>query len=212
MNEKIDKRRLKGLETKEMLLQSAISAIGAEGLSNLTLDKVAQTVNVSRAAVIFHFRTKDELIEEVLLFLGSVYELERAKIASREFGNTMENILAIVDFDIRFAYKNPVYLSAWHAFWGESKVKEVYRLLGVPKDKRYARQLKQLLSILIKEKNHDKSELPIISNTLSSILFGFWLKRHLDPRQSDYLNGKKAVRLYLSKVFTKHKVPGYQAK
>jgi TetR/AcrR family transcriptional repressor of bet genes len=207
-NQEHDKRRIKGAETKRLLIQSAISTIATAGLSKLTLDKVAESVGVSRANVIFHFKTKSLLIEHVLLFLGNTYQQGRERAVSGKSETTMEKILTILDYDISFACNNPQYISAWHAFWGESRGNDMYRNLSVPRDKGYAQDLKKLLSILIQEKNYKKSELPEISATLTAILFGLWVKVHLNPESGDLKNGKKSVRLFLSKVFSKHTVPG----
>ena len=208
MNKEHDKRRIKGTETKRLLVLSAISTIASGGLSQLTLDKVAESVGVSRANVIFHFKTKDLLIEDVLLLLGNKYQQGREKSVSKKTETTMEQVLNIVDYDIKFACDNPEYISTWHAFWGESRGNEMYRKISVPKDKGYASDLNKLLSILVKEKDYNKPELKTVTATLTAILFGIWIKVHLNPEPNDLKIGKKSVRLFLSKVFTEHAVPG----
>ena len=207
MNQQHDKRKLKGAETKRLLVQSAISTIATLGLSQLTLDKVAESVGVSRANVIFHFQTKHQLIEEALLFLSHSYQQGRDKIAYQKYKSTMAKVLAILDYDIRFAHENQQYISAWHAFWGESQGSEMYKIISVPRDKGYARDLQKLLSILIEENDCKKSELQTITATLTAIQFGIWVKIHLNPEADDLKIGKKSVRLFLSKVFPNQKLP-----
>ncbi|MEM7292976.1 MAG: TetR family transcriptional regulator, partial [Pseudomonadota bacterium] len=68
-----DKRRARGEESRKAILQAAISSIAALGLSNLTLDRVAERAGISRALVVFHFKSKNKLTEEVLAYLGVQY-------------------------------------------------------------------------------------------------------------------------------------------
>ena len=69
----IDKRRARGQESRSHILQSAISSIAEQGLGNLTLDRVAGRAGMSRGLVVFHFKSKSKLVEEVLNYLGKQY-------------------------------------------------------------------------------------------------------------------------------------------
>ena len=65
-----DKRRARGDETRLRILKSTISTIGSQGLSNLTLDRVAEHAGVSRALVVFHFKSKHLLLSHQYLLAG----------------------------------------------------------------------------------------------------------------------------------------------
>ena len=200
----IDKRRARGEESRRLILRSAISSIAALGLSKTTLDRVAEIAGVSRALVVFHFKSKNLLIKEVLEFLGRRYGEGWDAVVASGSTSAMDKILQLVDYDIRFACENPGYISAWHAFWGESKGNLLYQELGVPRDKRYARELKDLLATVIDEGGYDKQELPAIIKGLNAMLYGLWVKFHLDPEMDECDTGTTAVRLFLAKVFPNH--------
>ncbi|MCP4937052.1 MAG: TetR/AcrR family transcriptional regulator [bacterium] len=202
-----DKRRARGVETRRLILRSAVSSIASLGLSNMTLDSVAKRVGVSRALVVFHFKSKRLLVKEALEFLGRRYSEGWNSVVAMSDGTTMERIFQLVDYDIRFACENPEYLSAWHAFWGESKGNALYHELGVPRDQRYAGEMKELLATMINEGGYDKQELPAIITGINAMLFGLWLESHLDPKPDDYIKGMAAVRLFLSKTFPNQPLP-----
>ena len=61
-----DKRRLRGEQSRRLILQAVIDSIALEGLGRFTLDRVAERVGISRGLVVFHFKSKKNLIEEVL--------------------------------------------------------------------------------------------------------------------------------------------------
>ena len=139
MDKSNDKRRARGDETRFRILKSVITIIATLGLSNSTLDRVAELAGVSRGLVVFHFKSKKKLIQEALDYLGRMYsEGWDAVAAGSEDFTTMEKILCLIEYDIRFIDDNPEYLSAWAAFWGESRGSVLYRQQAVPRDQRYA--------------------------------------------------------------------------
>ncbi len=56
--------------TKEEILQGAMDAARADGLSQLTFGRLARRLGISDRVVVYYFPTKDELISEVLMVLG----------------------------------------------------------------------------------------------------------------------------------------------
>lgn len=57
--------------TKEEILEGAINAAFAEGLSQLTFGRLAKRLVVSDRVIVYYFPTKDDLISEVLVALGA---------------------------------------------------------------------------------------------------------------------------------------------
>jgi len=202
-----DKRRIRGEESRKLILQAAISSIAALGLGSMTLDRVAERAGISRGLVVFHFKSKNNLIVEVLNFLGNQYSSGWDTVVKSNSGSSMLKILRLVDYDIRFACENPQYISAWHAFWGESKGNLLYHELVVPRDERYEKEMKQLLAQIIDEGGYDRRELPSITTGLFAMMFGIWVESHLNPGPDDYDKNTKATRLFLSKVFSGQPLP-----
>jgi len=202
-----DRRRLRGKESRQLILQSAIACIASQGLSTTTLDRVAERAGISRALVVFHFKSKSGLLKEVLDFLGARYGDGWDTVTKVGGASTMEKLLQLIDYDVRFASENPEFLSAWHAFWGEAKGNLLYHEQSVPRDERYAREINQLITTLFEERGYDANELLPIQTGLTAILFGLWVESHLNPGPDDYSKGMAAVRLFLSKVFPRHPLP-----
>jgi len=119
----------------------------------------------------------------------------------------MEKILCLIDYDIRFIGDNPEYLSAWAAFWGESKGSVLYRQQAVPRDQRYAKEVKELLAEYITEEGYEIGNLPLIIAGLNAMQFGFWIESHLDPKPDDYQTGLATVQLFLANTFPNKPLP-----
>jgi AcrR family transcriptional regulator len=165
------------------------------------MTRVAERVGVSHALVVFHFKSKKLLIKEVLDFLGASYGNGWNAVATASKGSAMKRLLDLIDYDIQFACDNPEYVSAWHAFWGESNGNTLYRELAAPRDDRYKHEMASLLTTINEEGGYNATELPIIINGLYAMLFGLWTESHLDPKPGNCATGKDTVRLFLGKMF-----------
>ena len=196
-----DKRRVRGVESRSQILGAAIETIAAMGLGSLTLDRVAERAGISRGLVVFHFKSKSKLIEEVLNFLGKQYADGWYSALNQDSSSTLEKLLQLIDYDVQFCYEYPKYISAWHAFWGEARGNMLYHNLSLPRDERYASELEQLLAALIEETGQDPAELQLISFGLTAILFGVWIESHLYPEPENCQVYRDSLRLYLAKNF-----------
>ena len=202
-----DKRRLRGEESRKLILQAAIDSIATQGLANLTLDRVAHRVGISRGLVVFHFKSKNRLIEEVLNYLGKQYSGGWHAIVEAETEASTSKLLRLIDYDIRFACENPRYVSAWHAFWGDSKGNLLFQQQVVPRDEGYAADLALLLEKISDEGGYDKRDLSSITRGLFVMTFGIWIQLHLNPGPDDYDVNTKAIRLFLEKMFPQTEFP-----
>ncbi len=200
-----DKRRARGDETRSRILDSAIKVIGSLGLSNLTLDRVAEDAGVSRTLVVFHFKSKKNLTQAGLDFLGATYSEGWNIVASGE-ERGMVKVLRLIDYDLQFV-NDTKYLSAWAVYWGESRGNELYREQAVPRDRRYENEMRNLLADYMEEEGYDLQKLPSIVAGLNMMQFGVWVESHLDPKPDDYQTGMAAVRLFLANTFPNRPLP-----
>jgi AcrR family transcriptional regulator len=51
-----DKRRVRGEESRKLILKAAVDSIATMGLGKLTLDRVADRAGISRGLVVFHIK------------------------------------------------------------------------------------------------------------------------------------------------------------
>lgn len=202
-----DKRRIRGEESRKLILKSAIDNIANRGLGSLTLDRVAEKLGVSRGLVVFHFKSKNNLIMEVLEYLGKKYSGGWNAIIKEEGVSDMVKLLRLIDYDIRFACDNPKYVSAWHAFWGESSGKEMFHDLVLPRDEGYAADMERLIENVCEQEGYNEVDVPTATRGLVSMMFGTWVLLHLSPGSHDYEKSMQALRLYLGGIFPDTELP-----
>jgi TetR/AcrR family transcriptional repressor of bet genes len=197
----LDKRRIRGQESRKLILKAAVDSIAKLGLGKFTLDSVAERVGISRGLVVFHFKTKDNLIEEVLAYLGKKYSGGWQAILEQAAESDMAKLLRLIDYDIGFACDNPTYLSAWHAFWGELKGNVLYQERVGQRDVGYANDMELLLQKISGDGKYNKQELSLVTRGLFVMMFGIWVQVHLNPGPDDYEVNTRTVRLFLRGVF-----------
>jgi TetR/AcrR family transcriptional repressor of bet genes len=204
----VDKRRVRGEESRKLILKAAVDSIATKGLGKLTLDQVADRVGISRGLVVFHFKTKDNLIEEVLSYLGRQYTGGWEAILEGEARSDIDKLIQLIDYDIRFACENPKYVSAWHAFWGEAKGNAMYQEQEGLREAGYARDMEHLLEKISADGEYDMQDLTLVTQGLFVMMFGIWVQVHLNPGPDDYELNTKTVRLFLGRVFPNTEIPG----
>ncbi len=198
---------MRGEESRKLILKSAVDNIASKGLGSLTLDNIADQVGISRGLVVFHFKSKNNLIMEVLGYLGKKYSGGWNAVVEEDYPSNLAKLLRLVEYDIRFACENPKYVSAWHGFWGEAKGKAMFHDLVTPRDEGYEADMRQLIEKISEEEGYDELDISSATRGLVTMMFGAWVLLHLNPAPNDYEANMNAVRLYLSRIFPNTKFP-----
>lgn len=195
-----DKRKLRGEKSRRDIVNAAIECIASSGLRNATLENVAQRAGVSRALVVFHFRSKTGLLTAVLKDMHERFTHGWDEELSAE-DTTSEKLMKLLEYDVRFASEHPDLLAVWHAFWGEARGGTLYRELSHPHDERYGSDLGELLNKLSEEGGNKDVDAGVVEHGLTAMLFGLWRASHLHHDHFDYEHGIRAIRMYLHKLF-----------
>ena len=204
MQQSNDRRRRRGAESRQTIIEAAIACIATRGLCNTTLERVAERARVSRALVVFHFKSKSRMLIDVLNYLSTEYSAGWDAILARPGATPSETILRLLEYDVGFASERPDYLSVWHAFWGEANGSTLYREVIFPRDERYGRDLRTILGALIKEGGYGGVDPKAMETGIMAMLFGLWLSEHLNPTPGHYRHSMHVLRVYLASVFPRH--------
>lgn len=76
--------------TKEDILEGALAAALDDGLSQLTFGRLAKRLGINDRTVVYYFATKDELITEVILSMGSQLQQTLGAAFSTPAANHLE--------------------------------------------------------------------------------------------------------------------------
>ena len=92
-----------------------------------TLAKIAEHAGVSQGIVIFHFQSKDMLLEQTLRFLSEEYA-NNWKTALAEAGESpIDKLRALVTSAFSAKVCSRKKIGVWYAFWGETRSRPIYQ-------------------------------------------------------------------------------------
>jgi TetR/AcrR family transcriptional repressor of bet genes len=112
---------------RQQLITATITMIAEKGFSRTTLTDVAARAGVSHGLVLFHFKSKDQLLTETLDYLAEEYRANWQAALETAGECPEEKILALIKADFSETICTPAKLAAWCAFWGESQSRPLYQ-------------------------------------------------------------------------------------
>lgn len=136
---------------REQLIEATIGTIAAFGLSRTTLTEVANAAGLSHGLVNFHFRSKDGLLSETLLYLSEEYRRNWTRALAAAGPSPAERLEALIRADYDPAISTPERLKAWCAFWGEAQSRPVYQQTCGDNDRAYVATLEATCAALVAE-------------------------------------------------------------
>jgi TetR/AcrR family transcriptional repressor of bet genes len=189
--------RLQLLRRRE-LLEAAVAVIGEEGLSRLTLARVAARVGMSAASVNFHFATKENLLRDTLDAVVQEYHDTISSVIAGHPGDRLGALEAI----IAAQFEPPVFdhgkAVVWYAFSAEASRRDEYRALSVPRYERYRDQVFALFRQLSEEgRLYSGLDVATISTAFIGLLDSLWFDFMLDPESFDPKSARGTATKFL---------------
>ena len=133
---------------KRQLIDSTIDCIEKLGLSQTTMASIAKHAGVSQGVVVFHFQTKEALLEQTLRRLGDDY----VNCWKSAYNNTEATPIARLCALIEAVFSPPIctrkLISVWYAFWGHSRSRLLYKSLCGKQDDAYSSYLLKQCQLL----------------------------------------------------------------
>lgn len=159
---------------REQLIEATIETIASNGLSRTTLTEVANSAGVSHGLVNFHFRSKDGLIADTLVYLAEEYWENWTGALAGAGPSPAERLEALIRADYAPAISTPARLKAWCAFWGEAQSRPVYQETCGENDRAYVETLEATCAALAAETGagHDPAR---VARILRVTIEGTWL-------------------------------------
>lgn len=199
------KRRTESREVRRMqLIEATINSIAKYGIAGTTLSTVTEDAGLSLGIVNFHFESKQNLLEETLVFLAREHH-DRWQKAYHDAGlSAVEKLLAIVDAHFHPKICTRRKLAVWFAFYGEVGRRAVYRkLVDDIDDERYDLST-GLCAEIAAESGHGGAPPEQIARTLEGMYDGLCLNILMYPDEYSRDQARKQVRAYLASMFPTH--------
>lgn len=192
---------------RRQLIDATITSIARNGIGGTTMAKVTDLAGLSLGIVNFHFQSKQNLLEETLVFLAREHHQQWEEALSDADLDAPGKLLAIVDahFHPRICTRRK--LAVWYAFFGEGGRREVYRALVDDMDRRRIEVSTDLCAEILADGDYAGPPADHVARTLEALYDGFWLNTLMYPDSFTREGSRRHIRAYLATVFPRHVRP-----
>ena len=95
------------LKTRQHLIETAIAQFAARGVSNTTLNDIADAANVTRGALYWHFDNKTQLFNELWLQQPPLRDLIQERLVGRWGDNPLQRLQERLVVGLQYIAENP---------------------------------------------------------------------------------------------------------
>lgn len=201
---KVDKRRERGEASIQKIIDAAIDLIADEGLGSVTMQRIATQIQSSSALVVFHFRSKENLLQAVLKYLSDLYDTFWVSYVRDETKPPAARIIGAMDCAQEFARRHPKAVSVFLAFGSERKSMRLYREIAMPSDEVYMAEGRRLLDVIVAEGGYRNVDLDALNDSLNYLVYGAWFWDHLAPRRPKSNVLHDCAMMMLNQAFPRH--------
>ncbi|MCF8070180.1 MAG: TetR/AcrR family transcriptional regulator [Desulfobacterales bacterium] len=200
-NSKITRSEQKQL-TRNKLIQATYDVIAHEGLSGVTLAKVAKTAGFSRGISNFHFESKERLLTETLKFMYRDFEASWRKISNDTTLSPVDKLVDIITTSLHPPLIEFRKIIVWFAFSSEFHTRDTFIEINKNHDREWENSMENLIRQIADDSftSHNMSLNQIIIS-LTSMITGFWMEFYLNPDRRNPENAVNTCLIFLSNFF-----------
>ncbi|MBT8434717.1 MAG: TetR family transcriptional regulator C-terminal domain-containing protein [Gammaproteobacteria bacterium] len=141
-------RRRQSEFRKQQLIEATLDCIDKLGISQTTLARIAERAGLSQGNVVFHFQSKEALLDQTLRFLDDEYLSNWQAALAAAQPDPMSQLCALIRASFAPRICNRRKISVWYAFWGESRSRPKYMRVCGANDKALADKFLSLCEAL----------------------------------------------------------------
>jgi len=190
------------VDRRVQLIESTIEVIYRDGLSRLTLAKVARQAGLSTSIVNFYFKTKEQLLLETLQTVSQEYEAAVGKVFESS-PDPVETLKALVDAMLDPELCTPARAAVWYAFMGESQARADYSWAVRVRELAIRQRIEGLFTALFSEAGASASQgshaVPL-ARAFDALIDSIWEQSVMEPDTLDLDHARKICLDYLASV------------
>ena len=197
------RRRLSRAARRTQLIEATIEVLARLGFARTTLTEVARQADLSHGLVIFHFASKDGLLDETLSHLAEEYRANWTRALAEAGSDPAVRLDALIAADFEPAICTPARLSAWCGFWGEAQSRPLYQARCGANDAAYKASLEGVCRDLASAGGY-AGEPARIARAIRVMLEGLWLDLVTASGPQDRAEALRTARAAAAAFFPRH--------
>lgn len=176
---------------KQQLIEATMDCIDRLGLSQTTLARIAERAGLSQGNVVFHFHSKDALLEQTLSHLSEEYKTNWQQALETAPVESGAQVRALIEASFATQICNRKKISVWFAFWGESRSRPKYMELCGANDRAFSDKLLELCAA-IESKHEARLSAATAALAIEGMIDGLWQNFLIGPPR---FKRNQAIRL-----------------
>jgi TetR/AcrR family transcriptional repressor of bet genes len=126
---------------KHQLIDATMDCIDKLGISQTTLARIAERAGLSQGNILFHFQSKEALLDQTLRYLDEEYLSNWQAALLVADTDPISRLRAVIRASFAPQICNRRKISVWFAFWGESRSRPKYMRVCGANDKAFSNML-----------------------------------------------------------------------
>ena len=178
---------------KKQLIEATIDCIDQLGISQTTLARIAERAGLSQGNLVFHFQSKEALLDQTLRSLSDEYVSNWQSALALAGQNPVAQLCALIRASFTAKICNRRKISVWFSFWGESRSRPQYMRVCGANDKAFSDTLLALCT-QIESSLGARLNAPTAALSIEGMIDGLWQNFLI---QSPGLKRDQAIRAVL---------------
>jgi TetR/AcrR family transcriptional repressor of bet genes len=188
---------------KRQLIEATMDCIDKIGLSQTTLARIAERVGTSQGNVVFHFQTKEALLEQTLRHLSDEYHGNWLAALAAAGPEPHARLRALVESSFTAKICNRRKISVWFAFWGESRSRPAYMRVCGAHDKAFSDQVLALCQAMEAE-SPARLQAETAALSIEGMIDGLWQNFLIGPPGFKRRQAIQAVFELIDSIYPEH--------
>ena len=165
---------------KHQLIDATMDCIDKLGLSQTTLARIAERAGVSQGNVVFHFQSKEALLDQTLRHLNDEYKSNWQQALASSPKDPFSQLRALIESSFTAKICNRRKISVWFAFWGESRSRPKYMRVCGANDKAFSDQILGLCEA-IEAQSETRLSAATAALSIEGMIDGLWQNFLIGP-------------------------------
>jgi TetR/AcrR family transcriptional repressor of bet genes len=165
---------------KRQLIDATMDCIDKLGISQTTLARIAERAGVSQGNILFHFQSKEALLDQTLRHLSDEYRSNWQTAIATAGTDPMVQLCAMIKSSFEAQICNRRKISLWFAFWGESRSRPKYKRVCGANDKAFSEQI-SLVCAAIEIQGDARLSVSTAALSIEGMIDGLWQNFLIGP-------------------------------
>ena len=165
---------------KHQLIDATMDCIDRLGISQTTLARIAERAGLSQGNIVFHFQSKEALLDQTLRHLSDEYRTNWQAAIAQNGMDPMAQLRALIEASFAARICNRRKISLWFAFWGESRSRPKYKRVCGANDKAFSKQI-SLVCAAIETQGGARLSASTAALSIEGMIDGLWQNFLIGP-------------------------------